>query len=133
MVRIADAFTSALAAFAAGKGLPVGWVNTSFVPPLTPHLRPVLRAEPPKAASLGPGAYIRHSGVCAVDIVVPAGNGEAEALGLAESLLASFRRGMDLGLDGLKLLPGWSAPGAIKDGRYTIAVSLPYYAYLQEN
>ena len=132
MQRIHNAFTAALASFADARDLPVAWANEKFVPPLGPHLRPVLRPDPPVIPCLGPGAYIRHSGVCAVQVAVLAGSGEADALAVAGELVKTFRRGLSLGLDGLTLKQGGASAGEIKDGRYTITVALPYYAYLQE-
>jgi hypothetical protein len=133
MQRIHNAFSRALEDFAGEKNLPVGWPNTAFIPPLAPHLRPALRPEKPVVPCLGPGAYIRHGGIFGVDVTTVAGEGEADALSIAGDLLKAFRRGLDLGLDGLVVQQGGAAPGVVKDGRYTIAVSIPYYAYLQES
>ena len=132
MNRIADAFTTALKAFADAENLPVGWSNKSFIPPLAPHLRPVLKVEMPKQAELGEGSLTRYDGVFMVDVVVPAGEGEARAGDIASRLLQHFRRGQDLGLEGLTVKTGGSASAAITNGRYTLPVAIPYYAYLRQ-
>lgn len=132
MDRINAAFTAALAAFAEAQGIPVGWSNISFVPPLAPHLRPALRPEMPQLAELGSGGLTRHNGSFVVDVVTPAGEGEARARDMASALLRTFKRGQSLGLDGLTLKTGGAALPAIKDGRYVLPVVIPYYAYLRE-
>ena len=132
MKRIADAFATALQDFAEAENLPVGWSNKSFVPPLAPHLRPVLKVEMPKQTELGEGTLTRHDGVFAVDVVVPAGEGEARAGDIASKLLRHFRRGQDFGLPGLTVKTGGSASAAIHNGRYTLPVAIPYYAYLRQ-
>ena len=133
MQRIVNAFSAALDAFATARSLPVVWPNRAFVPPLGPHLRAVLRADQPIVASLGPDAYIRHSGALVVDVATLAGEGESDALVIAGELIKAFRRGQSLGLDGLNTKMGGAAPGEVHNGLYTVSVTLPYYAYLQEN
>ena len=98
---------------------------------MSPHLRPMLRAEMPRQAELGEGSLTRFDGIFTVDVVVPTGEGEAGAEGIASDLLRQFRRGQNLGLEGLMVKTGGSGTATIRDGRYVLPVAIPYYAYLQ--
>ncbi len=134
MHKIAQALDAHLLAFAASHDIPAGHVDTGnevFVPPLTPHLRSFIKDEA-SAAGLGPDAPIRHDGVYAAEVVVAAGTGTADAYALAAALARHFVRGSDCGLPGLVLKQASIGAHTIKDGRCSVPVAIPYYAYLEE-
>lgn len=134
MYRIAQTLDAHLLTFAASHGIPAGHVDTGnevFVPPLAPHLRSFIKDEA-SAAALGPYAPIRHTGVYAVEVVVAAGTGTADAYALAAALVRHFARGSNCGLPGLALKQASVGAHTIKDGRCSAPVTIPYYAHLEE-
>ena len=134
MYRIAQTLDAHLLAFAALRNIPADHVDTGnevFVPPLTPHLRSYIKDEA-SAAALGPDAPVRHTGVYAAEVVVAAGAGTAEVYALAAALARHFVRGSDCGLPGLMLRQASVGVHTIKDGRCSVPVAVPYYAYLEE-
>ena len=134
MYRIAQTLDAHLLAFAVARNIPAEHVDTGnevFVPPLTPHLRSFIKDEA-TAAGLGPDAPIRHDGVYAVEVVVGAGTGTVNAYALAASLAFHFTRGSDCGLPGLALKQASVGAHTIKDGRCSVPVTIPYYAYLED-
>lgn len=132
MHRIVAAYAVLLDAFAQEHAILLSEENKSFTPPLSLHLRPKLLPQAPQLVELGDGGMLRHEGRFLIEVVTPAGSGETKALETATALLRHFKRGPVRGFEELTLKPGSSAEAVLKDGRYVLPVSIPYYAYLRE-
>jgi hypothetical protein len=110
----------------------VAWENFAFEPPQdgSAYIKIAFLPGTSIWGSLGKKATVHERGIYQVGISAPSGQGSAEAEGLADKVVAHFRR---------KALDGGEASGSLRtllptrtqalpeDGRVWLAVSIPYF------
>lgn len=104
----------------------VAWPNTQFDPAGAAHLEPIVNRQDAFNADLtpSPNRRVRHPGLLTLNVRVPLGTGDGEALRLADVAAALFR---NVSFDGIT----FRAPTVRDIGEegpwYRVQVDCPFY------
>lgn len=95
-IRIVDLLESRIAVICSSLGLPVAWPNLPFTPP---DSSPYGRVYVLPAQTVGQdleGHMRTYQGILQLNIIIPAGSGVSQAIGLAKSIADAFPEGLPL-------------------------------------